>query len=94
MALLNVRLDAEDERRAKALKRAGVQLSRIVREAIRAEHERCLGAGAVRGAAREVMARIYAAHPDPPKLRPRRYAIDDRRASRRAILRKLRKGRR
>lgn len=94
MALLNVRLDAEDERRAKALKRAGVQLSRIVREAIRAEHQRRLGGGTARGAASAVMANIYAAYPDPPGVRSRRYATDDREAARRAILRKLRKRRR
>lgn len=94
MAVLNVRLSAEDERRAKALKRAGVQLSNIVREAIRAEHERRLGRRSERESAREVMAKIYAAHPDPPDSPARPYAMDDRRAARQAILAKLRKGRR
>lgn len=94
MAVLNVRLSADDERRAKALKRAGVQLSNIVREAIRAEHERRLGRRSARESAREVMATIYAAHPDPPGLPARRYAVEDRRAARQAIVAKLRKDRR
>jgi hypothetical protein len=56
-------------------------------------YQRRLGSGAARGAAREIMAKIYAAHPDPPHVRPRRYDVADRKAARRAILRKLRKAR-
>lgn len=37
---LNVRLSAEDERRVRALHEAGVVVSELVRDAIRAEHER------------------------------------------------------
>jgi hypothetical protein len=38
MALLNVRLDEEDARTAAALRRAGVPISTIVRDAIRTEY--------------------------------------------------------
>jgi hypothetical protein len=93
MTLLNVRLDAEDARRASALKRAGVQLSRIVREAIRAEHDRRLGSERTGRAARDIMAQIYADCPDPPDLPARSYEVSDRKAAKRAIVRKLRKGR-
>lgn len=89
MKLLNVRLDADDTRRVSQLRQAGVEISRVVREAIRAEHGRRVGR---RGQPRpaEVMGAIYAAHPDPPGLPRRRYDMRDRRAARRAIARKLR----
>jgi len=90
MKLLNVRLDADDARLVSQLRQAGVEISGIVREAIRAEHGRRVGR---RGRPRpaEVMAAIYAAHPDPPGLPRRRYDMRDRRAARRAIVRKLRR---
>lgn len=90
MKLLNVRLDADDTRLVSQLRQAGVEISRVVREAIRAEHGRRVGR---RGRPRpaEVMAAIYAAHPDPPGLPRRRYDMRDRRAARRAIVRKLRR---
>lgn len=90
MKLLNVRLDADDTRLVSQLRQAGVEISRVVREAIRAEHGRRVGGpGQPRPA--EVMAAIYAAHPDPPGLPRRRYTLRDRRAARRAIVRKLRR---
>ncbi len=90
MKLLNVRLDADDARLVSQLRQAGVEISGIVREAIRAEHGRRVGR---RGRPRpaEVMAAIYAALPDPPGLPRRRYDMRDRRAARRAIVRKLRR---
>jgi hypothetical protein len=90
MKLLNVRLDAEDARRAEALKRAGVPLSRIVREAIRAEHERRLGASVRGRRASEIMAEIYAAFPDPAGLPARSLDTRNRSQVRRAIVGKLR----
>jgi post-segregation antitoxin (ccd killing protein) len=93
MPLLNVRLDADDVRRVADLRREGVQISRLVREAIRAEHEqRNRRRGAGRDAA-AIMARIYADHPDTPDVRPRRYDLRDRQAVRRAIAARLQKRR-
>jgi post-segregation antitoxin (ccd killing protein) len=91
MKLLNVRLNADDARLAAQLRDAGIEISRVVREAIRAEHGR--RAGRQRPRASELMAAIYAAHPDPPGLRPRRHDARDRRGARRVIVRKLRRRR-
>ena len=85
MKLLNVRLDDEDARKAVRLRQAGVQLSRVVREAIRAAYDRQLGGRAPRRDPGEIMAEIYAAYPDPPGLPPRRLDLRDRRAVRRAV---------
>ncbi|HEY3237009.1 MAG TPA: hypothetical protein VGJ84_19985 [Polyangiaceae bacterium] len=94
MTLLNVRLGADDTRRVSALRRAGVHLSNLVREAIRAEYERSqLAKRAVHHAA-EIMQEIYAECRDPPSLRPRSYDVHDRAAAKRAIMRKLRGKRR
>ena len=92
MKLLNVRLNADDARLASQLREAGVEISRVVREAIRAEHGRRAGRRR-QPRASELMAAIYTAHPDPPGLRPRRYDVRDRRAARRAIVGKLRRRR-
>jgi hypothetical protein len=43
MTLVNVRLEAADIRRVAELRRAGVRISAVVRQAIRAEHEQRLG---------------------------------------------------
>lgn len=42
--LINVRLDATDAAKAAALQKHGVNLSQVLREAIRAEHERVVAA--------------------------------------------------
>jgi hypothetical protein len=91
MRLLNVRLRPHDARLVAALRRAGVPISRLVRDAIRAEHERRTRAGARRQTPAQLMAQIYADHPDPPGARPRRYDLRDRRAVRREITRRLRR---
>jgi hypothetical protein len=85
MALVNVRLDAEDARRVAELRRAGVQISSIVRRAIRAEHERRVGKRAGGRAAADLLARIYADLPDTPDMAPRGYDLRDRRAVRAAV---------
>jgi hypothetical protein len=61
MKLLNIRLDPDDIARVRALRARGVKLSHLVREAIRAEHDR-----RTRLAPRnveETLAEIYAQHP-------------------------------
>ncbi len=93
MALLSVRLAAKDARRVSDLERAGVHLSRVVREAIRSEHARLLGNKKGRRRAAEVMREIYAAAPDPENLPKRRYDVHDSRQAKRAIVKKLRRGR-
>ena len=93
MRLLNVRLSADDARRAVELRKTGVQISRIVREVIRAEHERRVRQRRAQRRTAEILAEIYAAHPDPSRAARRAFDLRDRRAARRAILRKLRRRR-
>jgi hypothetical protein len=93
MALMNVRLDAEDARRVAELRHAGVQISSIVRQAIRAEHEQRLGKRAGGRAAAARLARIYADLPDTPDVRPRGFDLTDRRAVRAAVESRTRKRR-
>ena len=93
MSLLNVRLGAEDARRAAELRKAGVQISQIVREVIRAEHDRRVRQRRAARPTHEILSQIYAAYPDPPRAPRRTFDLRDRQAARRAILRKLRRRR-
>lgn len=90
MALLNVRLDTEDARRVSELRRAGVQISSLLRKAIRAEHEERVGRRAGGRAAAALLARIYADLPDTRDVRPRGYDLRDRRAVRAAVEKRAR----
>lgn len=92
MVLINVRLDEEDARRAKALRGAGVPLSALVRDAIRAEYERRIGR-ARSGKPSELLAEILAALPDPVDLPARRVEATDRAAVRRHVAAKLKRKR-
>jgi hypothetical protein len=93
MALVNVRLDAEDARRVAELRRAGVRISAIVRQAIRAEHEQRVGKRPGARAAAALLARIYADLPDTPGVGPRGFDLRDRRAVRAAVERRARRRR-
>ena len=93
MRLLNVRLSAEDARRVAELRKTGVQISRIVRDVIRVEHDRRVRQRRARRRTDEILAEIYAAHPDPPGTLWRTFDLRDRKAARQAILRKLRRRR-
>jgi hypothetical protein len=87
--LLNVRLGPEDARRAAALRKDGVAVSRIVREAIRTAYDRrAVGRGGGRRAS-AIMAEIYREHPDPPGPPRATRDLRDRRVVRRLIRRRL-----
>jgi hypothetical protein len=87
--LVNVRLGPEDARRAAALRKDGVAISGIVREAIRTAYERRAGGRDGGRRASAIMAEIYRDHPDPPG-RPRTTRdLRDRRAVRRVIRTRL-----
>ncbi len=88
MSLLNVRLGPEEEKMAAALRSAGVAISGVVREALRAEYERRIG-GKRRLKGREVVAAILESLPDPPGLPPREFSLADRRAVRSHVRAKL-----
>jgi hypothetical protein len=94
MPLLNVRLSAEDARRAAELREDGIQISNVVREAIRAEYLRRRRGAPGHRRPSLIVKSILEALPDPVDT-PRR-AIDpvDRHAVRRHIAAKLRAGRR
>ena len=89
--LINVRLDAERLRKARKLRERGVRLSDVVREAI---DERFLQLRTEPRADMKTLIRgIFEQYPDPPGLPARNYDVHDRGATRRAIVRKLRRAR-
>ncbi len=92
MPLLNVRLDAEDQHLADQLREEGVPISRIVREAIRAEHARRLGHLARKQKPSQLIAALLAELPDPPGTRSHGVDTTDRHAVQRHIAARLRSG--
>jgi hypothetical protein len=86
--LVNVRLDSERLRKAQTLRRRGVALSDVVREAIdkRFSELRSTSPFDVKA----IVRRIFEQDPDPSDLPPRDYDVHDRHAARQAILRKRR----
>lgn len=87
--LVNVRLDIERVRKAHALRERGIALSDVVREAID-ERFAALHRSESQPDVRTIVRRIFEQYPDPLDLLARDYDVHDRRAARRAILRKLR----
>jgi hypothetical protein len=87
--LVNIRLDAERVRKAQMLRERGVPLSDVVREAID-ERFAALHRSQSPPDVSAIVGRIFEQYPDPPDLAHRDYEVHDRRAARKAILRKLR----
>jgi hypothetical protein len=87
--LVNVRLSSEDASMVAELRRDGVEISQLVRDAIRTEH----GRRRRRLRPQDVdalLAAIYARHPEPAAASPRALDVRDRRAFRQAVARRLR----
>jgi hypothetical protein len=87
--LVNVRLGAEDAALVSALRRDGVELSSLVRDAIREEYGRRrkrLRAGDVDA----LLAAVYARYPEPEPALPPAPDIHDRRGFAAAVGRKVR----
>jgi hypothetical protein len=88
--LVNVRLDAERTRKARALRAGGIAISDLLREAIDRRYEQVvrspqgLDVGAIRR-------RLFEENPDSMNVTPRRYEVHDRVAARQAILRQRRR---
>ena len=78
---------------AAELRKHGVELSSVVREALRGAYSARAGKGRRRQRASEIMAEIYAEIPDPPRVARPRYDLRDRRRVRRAITARLRQRR-
>jgi len=89
MPLLNVRLSPEDARRAAELREDGIQISDVVREAIRAEYLRRRPGRPGNRRPSLLVKEILEALPDPADLPPRAVDSTDRRAVRRHIAAKL-----
>jgi hypothetical protein len=81
--LVNVRLDANRLRKARALKKRGIALSDVVREAIDERYGQLQATP--RSDIKGIVRRIFDEHPDPADLPERHYDVHDRRAARRAI---------
>ena len=88
--LVNVRLDEERLRKARALRARGVTLSDLVREAIDVRYGETARTRRPRDV-RAMLDDILRRHPDPAGLPPRDYDVRDRRQARAAILKRLRR---
>jgi post-segregation antitoxin (ccd killing protein) len=86
--LVNVRLDEEHLRKARALRESGVALSDLVRDAIDARFA-SLRKSPSASSVRAIMENIAEQYPEPPELQARTYDVHDRRAAQAAIARKL-----
>ena len=92
MKLVNVRLSDDDAAKVADLRRQGVELSEVVREAVRTRHS-ALRPALKPGDVRPLLDSIYARHPlEDDRERP---AVEttDRRAVRRLIRKKLQRRR-
>ncbi len=86
--LVNIRLDEERTRKARALRASGIAISDLLREAIDRRYEQVVRSPKGLDVA-AIMRRIFAQHPEPPDLAPRGYDVHDRAAARQAVLRRL-----
>lgn len=91
--LVNVRLDENRLRKARALRERGVVLSNLIREAIDHRFDQVSGPRMPRDV-EGLLARVFERYPDPPDLPPLGYNVYDRTEARGAIRRKLRRRRR
>ena len=89
---LNVRLSEDEARMASALRRVGVQVSSLVRAAIREEYRLRVEQRALTRGSR-VVKQILRELPDPAGLPPREFDTTDRRAVRAHIQQRLAKRR-
>ncbi len=91
MALLTVRLSAEDEKAVKSLRADGVPIAYLVRSTIQREYESRKRRPRTPKQIEELIAAIDAAHPIPPGYKRPPVDTTDRKAMREFIVAKLRK---
>jgi transketolase len=94
MSLLNVRIGPEEARMAAELREAGIPISTLVRDAIRAEYVRRIAPGRKEQRPSERVEEILASTPDPEDVEERGFPVTDRGAVRDHIKSKLTRGRR
>jgi hypothetical protein len=87
---INVRLGKEEARMAARLRASGVEISTLVRDAIRHEYGRRIETDAAKQAP-QLVRRILTELPDPPDCAPPGFSIQDRKAVRRHIQEGLRR---
>jgi len=90
MPLLNVRLGPEEQRLAEELRAEGIPVSRVVRQAIRDEHERRLGGRASKKKPSELIESLFETFPDSARAKGHGIDTTDRRAVRTFIAKRLR----
>jgi hypothetical protein len=90
--LLNVRLNEQDARIVEDLRSEGVEISSVVRDALRAEHARRRKSKRPLDVAK-IMEEIYRRHPTPPDYKPRAYNVHNAKEARQAIVAKLKRKR-
>lgn len=76
---------------AARLREAGIPISRVVRDALRAAHERYAASRVSRRRPSQVMAEIYRQFPDPEDRATGKRDLTDRSRVRRAIRQRLRR---
>jgi hypothetical protein len=86
--LVNVRLDSERLRKAQTLRRRGISLSDVVREAIDQQYSELRSTSRID--AKALVREMFEQYPDSSDVPPRDYNVHDRRAARAAVLRKIR----
>jgi hypothetical protein len=87
--LINVRLDEEHLRKARALREQGVAVSDLVRDAIDARYAQVMSAGRKPLDVSAALAEMFEKYPDPPHAEPRAYDVHDAKQARAAIVRRL-----
>jgi Arc/MetJ-type ribon-helix-helix transcriptional regulator len=93
MASMSIRLSADDLAKIRDLRKQGVNVSELVRDAVRAEHRRRTPRRYTKREMEAIFAEIYAKYPDPPDKVKLDFDPHDRHARREAIARKIRRGR-
>jgi len=90
--LINVRLDEPHLRKARRLRKRGIPISDVVREAID-ERFRQLEPLERSRDVQAIMTGLFERYPDPPNVPARRYDVHDAKQARAAIRRRLRRRR-
>lgn len=91
--LLNVRLNPTDALKVRALRGQGVEISGVVREAIRSEYERRVRIPR-EADVEQILRSIHEAHPDRPGAGERGFDVHDRKQFRKAMQRHVGRRRR
>jgi Arc/MetJ-type ribon-helix-helix transcriptional regulator len=94
MASMSIRLSSEDLAKVRDLRKQGVNVSELLRDAVRAEHQRRTPRRHSKRDLQTILAGIYAKYPDPKDRPPKTVNPHDRHAFREMIRNKVRRGRR